>query len=325
MRAATFACSLLVLLGCEAPFAPDPGSKLEGVRILAVRADAPYAKPNDTVNLEVLAVDARQNPTVPVALSWIPMPCIDPEADAYYNCYSSFATMFPRGTDLAPFLTSGAQFSFSVPGDVLARSASAESGTPYGTVIVFTMACAGHVEYVGPRGTSPEAIPFGCFDASGGELGPDDFVFAFARVFAFSDRTNHNPAIDALTFGGRPVDPVAGITLDHCPNPSGNGQTSSDCGTTPIDVVVPADSQEIDPSNLDDNGAVGRENIWVDYYLTGGRVKDDARIVYDAKLGRVPSADDLEAPGAPGDQTLWAVVHDDRGGVNWIQVPVHAR
>jgi hypothetical protein len=121
------------------------------------------------------------------------------------------------------------------------------------------------------------------------------------------------------------VDPVAGITLDHCPNPSGNGQSSPNCPTTAIDVVVPADSQELDPSNVDIHGNIGRESIWVDYYLTAGKVKDDVRIVYDAKLGKAPSADDLEAPGQPGDQTLWAVVHDNRGGVNWIQMPMHAR
>jgi hypothetical protein len=233
--------------------------------------------------------------------------------------------MFPRGQDLTPQLVSGATFSFTVPTDVLTRSGSTENGTPFGTVVVFSMACAGHVEYVGPRGTSPEDIPFGCFDASGRELGSDDFVFAFSRIFAFADRTNHNPAIDGLTNGGQPIDPVAGITLDHCPNPSANGQSSSNCGTTAIDVIVPADSQELDPSNVDTHGNVGRESIGVAYYVTDGRVKDDVRIVYDAELGRVSSGDDLEAPGAPGDQTLWAVVRDNRGGVNWLQVPMHAR
>lgn len=48
-----------------------------------------------------------------------------------------------------------------------------------------------------------------------------------------------------------------------------------DCPTKPLDVVVPASSQELDPSNLDANGNVLKEAV--------------------------------------GDYQLWAVVHDNRG------------
>ena len=53
---------------------------------------------------------------------------------------------------------------------------------------------------------------------------------------------------------------------------------------------------------------------------------DQERLLYDAALGRL-SATEIKytAPDAPGDATLYAVVHDDRDGVTWLQVNVHAR
>lgn len=310
----------LVALACAPDF--DPASKVQSVRILATRADKPYAKPGDTIALELLATDARKDKPRPMAVFWMPVPCINPRADAYYECYPAFEATIPRGVDLAAQLVSGTKLSVHVPDDILARSASSQSGTPFGTLVVFSMACAGHVEYVGPSGTSPQAVPFACFDENRQRLGADDFVFAFSRIFVFADRGNQNPVIDGLTFDGQPVDVNAGISIDHCTDPKA-GTKSSKCPTTPIDVVVPPASQEHDPSVSDGSA---RESVWVDYYLTGGKVKNELRLLYDVQIGKVPnSADDLEAPGAPGEHTLWAVVHDNRGGVNWIQVPMHVR
>jgi hypothetical protein len=315
-------CALAV--GCGNNF--DPASKVESIRILAERADEPYAKPGDTVVVDLLAADNRKDKSSPMALFWIPSPCVNPFDDAYYNCYPSFESQFERGVDLTPQLIGGPQLSFQVPADTLTQSGSSQSGIPYGSAIVFSMACGGHVQYVGQRGTSPQAVPFACFDANGNELGPDDFVFAYARVFVFADRTNANPTIDGLTLNGQPVDPTAGITLDHCPKPGPSASWDPKCPTVSIDVVVPPSSQELDPSNIDTHGNVRRESLWVDYFLTDGHVKNDVQVIYDPALGRVsPSGDDFEAPGTAGDHTLWAVVHDNRGGVNWIEIPVHAR
>jgi len=83
---------------------------------------------------------------------------------------------------------------------------------------------------------------------------------------------------------------------------------------------------ELNPDNLDVNGNVLHEQIWVDYLLTGGKVKNDVIILFDSRTGRLPSTvDDLHAPQAAGDYQLWAVVRDDRGGATWLTVPLHAR
>jgi len=89
---------------------------------------------------------------------------------------------------------------------------------------------------------------------------------------------------------------------------------------------VPPSSQEIDPSNVSAVGALGRESLWVNYYVSGGWVDDDVRIIYDATTGGTPaSANALAAASEPGEYTLWAVVRDDRGGVDWIDVALHVR
>ncbi|MDB4996544.1 MAG: hypothetical protein JWM74_3976 [Myxococcaceae bacterium] len=314
---------LVLALGVATACAPDfdPASKIQSVRILATRADKPYAKPGDTIELEMLATDARKDKTRPMSLFWIPAPCINPQGDAYYNCYPTFQATLKTGVDLTPQLVSGPKLTVHVPDDTLAHTGSTQGGTSFGTAVVFSMACAGHVEFVGVSAASPQSIPFGCFDSGGQRLGPDDFVFAFSRMFVFADRQNKNPVIDAFTFDGQPVDLAAGITIDHCATANAPAsQRAPKCPTKPIDVAVPPESQEQDPS------AGGRESLWVSYYLTDGKVKTDLRLLYDVQIGRVPkSEDDLEAPAEAGEHTLWAVVHDNRGGVNWIQVPMHVR
>jgi hypothetical protein len=318
-------CLLLlvaVLASCGNDF--DPVSKLESIRILASRADKPYATPGDSVELELLAIDGRKDKSRPMALSWLPAPCIDPPGDAYYGCYPSFEGTFARGVDLTLQLVSGSKLSLPIPADILTRSTSAQSGIPFGNVFAFSMACAGHVEYVGRRGSSPQAVPFACFDASGMELGTGDFVFAYSRIFVFADRANANPVIDAFTADGQPIDPAVGLVVDHCPTPSHNGEDAT-CPTSALDVVVPPSSQELDTTNIDLDGSPLREGLWADYYVTGGKVRDDVRILYDARLGKVSSANEFEAPGIPGDVTMWAVVHDNRGGVSWTEIPIHAR
>jgi hypothetical protein len=301
----------------------QPSSKVESVRILATRADKPYAKPGDTVLLDLLAADGRSDQSRPMALSWLPAPCINPPDGSYYNCYREFASAFPTGVDLTASLVSGPTASYDIPAGVIDESSTLQTGVPFANVFVFSMACAGHVQYVGQRTSSPLAVPFACFDEAGSELGPDDFVFGFARIFVFADRTNTNPEIEGLLFAGEAVDPAVGITIDHCPTVN---DADSSCSTTPLDVVVPASSQESDPSFVDASGNVRAEGIWVNYYLTGGEVENDLQFLYDATTGRVPDSDDaLSGPELAGEQTLWAVIHDSRGGVNWTSTTIHAR
>jgi hypothetical protein len=319
MRLVHSALFLPVALAAACGGETDPESKLASIRILATQADKPYAKPGDVVHLELLAYDARPKPTPLMRVGWVKAPCVNPADGDYFACYPAFASQFPRGTDITSMLEAGTTFSAEVPSDVLDGRPSMGGEPPNGTIIVFSMACAGHVEFLGTSATSPEGLPFGCFDAAHRNVGPSGFVFAFTRIFVFANRTNANPVIDQLTFAGHPVDASAGITMDHCAN-------ANKCPTMPLDTSVPSSSQEIDPSTQGPSKEPLREEIWVNYFLTSGSVQDDVRLLYDPVSGAVPgSADALTAPTAPGDGVLFAVVHDNRGGVAWTRVPLHFR
>jgi hypothetical protein len=297
-------------------------SLVDSVRILATRADQPYAKPGETVTLQVLAADGRASRSRPMRVFWLPTVCMNPAGDDYFGCYPAMATQFAPGADLSGVLSEGEQWSFTMPPDAIA-TAAAHPGTPnpYGVAFAFVIACAGRVEYV-PVDTStksPLTTPFGCFDESNAALGQDDFVFAFMRVYAFADERNANPVIDHVAFGGTPVDPVAGISVGHC-----TAADETHCPTTEVDTVVPDSSWELDPGSLARAGVTAYEAIWVDYYVTGGRLDNDSMVVFDATSGRASSSRDrYAAPLSPGPQTLWAVVHDTRGGANWVSFPLH--
>src|SRR4051794_15385822 len=49
-----------LFLGCGGDF--DPASRVDNLRVLAVRADAPYAAPGSVVHLEALAHDPGDHP-----------------------------------------------------------------------------------------------------------------------------------------------------------------------------------------------------------------------------------------------------------------------
>ncbi|UQA58537.1 hypothetical protein [Polyangium aurulentum] len=310
---------MLGATGCSFPEF-EPENVVASVRILATRADKPYAAPGDTVNLDVLAFDGRKEKAQPMRVFWIPAVCTDPPEGAPHECYAVFADAFPRGQDLTPLLKEGTTFSFEVPEDVLGPPGPpGAGGAPfYKTLFVFNMACAGHVEYVGARGKGPQAVPFGCFDAEHEELGPEHSVFAFSRLFVLPMLPNSNPSIDRLTFDGAPVDPNEGITMDHC--------TSSEieqCPAKPVDISVPEASQEPDPTYFTADGRMGKERILVDYYVTGGQVSY-TRLLYDPESGKVENtAADLRAPLAAGEEMLFAVVRDNRGGIDWLEIPLH--
>jgi hypothetical protein len=112
------------------------------------------------------------------------------------------------------------------------------------------------------------------------------------------------------------VDPAQGITLAHCP-PSGR------CASTSLDTTVPSSSWELDSADPSVSGTPLHEEVWVNYFLTAGSVGTSA-LLYEATAGRLgTSAVQLTAPAAAGEEVLWAVVRDNRGGVSWIQVPLH--
>jgi hypothetical protein len=310
---------IVVAGGCGPSF--DPPSLVESVRILSVSADKPYAMPGEGVTASVLAVDGRVDQTRPMRVHWLPKVCANPQNDDYWECYPSFAGQLQAGVDLTDTLVAGDSLAFAMPTDAIrAAQPHPSAKEPYGVVFAFVIACAGEVEYrpLDPSTQSPSSTPFGCFDEAHRALGPDDFVFAFKRIYAFADRRNANPAVPTLSYGGAAVDPATGIPIGRC-----TASDQKNCAATAVDARLPDSSWEIDPADIDANGKVAHETIWVDYYATAGRFAHGTELLFDAHSGRISStADGFGAPRSAGLQRLWAVVQDNRGGSTWVEVPL---
>ncbi len=332
----------------------DPQSKVDSVRMFTVRADKPYANPGEAVTLDALLADGRKDKTThPLKLYWFPLVCLNPTDDLYYACFipandagieagaqiiptidagvgdaglggdggggrGNPLASLPPGVDIGPFLPQGTSFGFTMPKDAIVPR---QGSDPYGLTVLFNIACTGHVTLAqrNPAG-GPQQVPIQCTGDDGLPLPPSEYVIGISRVYSYASRTNTNPVIEKMTLDGVDVDPTQGLTVDVC-----TAQKSTDCKDIKIDVRVSDSSWEVDPSEVEPNGTL-HEQIWVDYYSDLGDFDNDARLLFDAKKGRTDdSAVKYHAPKDPGDGTVWAVVHDNRGGAQWIVVPLHVR
>lgn len=315
----------------------DPQAKLAGVRVLAARADKPYAKPGDDVTVEMLAVDGRKSPKQPMKVYWLPFVCENPYNDLYYACFAPLlgdggagdgggadagTRAFPPGLDITPFLKEGTKYSFKIAPDLISRHKPvAGAVAPYGMAITFAVACAGHVRTlaIDPNNVNPQKVPIGCFDDDGNQLGPDDFVFTFARVYAYDTRTNANPEVQQVLFDGKPVDPTQGVVVDRCTT------ADSDCPRHPIELTIPDSSWELNEGEVGKDGTTLGEELYGLYYYTVDRVEKDGRLLFDPTTGRVAGANEFIAQSVPGQGRVYVVVHDNRGGTSWVDFPVYVK
>jgi hypothetical protein len=328
------------------------------VRILASSADPAYAQPGSTVGLQVLAYDGRPTQPEPMQIFWLPFVCEDPTDDAYYACFQNLGSgdagapggdggggsaglgALRPGVDLTPFLPTGPSYQFQMPADAITQHTPVPGEpSPYGLGILFNIACAGHLELVAPDPTSdnPQQVPLGCFDQSENQLGPDDWVLGFTRVYAFapdSGITNTNPVISSIDVQGQPLSvtlqqntsqiyTTQAFTTSHC-----TASRRSDCPHVAIGPVVPSSSWEV-TQQIGSNGQPENEEIWADFYSTFGQFTGDASLLYDATKGSIgdPSVTDNQflPPNDPGNGFIWIVVHDNRGGASWVTIPVEVQ
>ena len=317
----------------------DAQAKLGSVRVLATRTDKPYAKPGEDVTVEVLAVDARKTPKRPMKIYWLPFVCENPFGDLYYACFAPLlggdggvadggradagAPIFRPGLDITAFLKEGTKYSFNISPDIIARHKPvAGSVAPYGLAIAFAVACAGQVRTlaIDPNNVNPQKVPIGCFDDDGNQLGADDFVFTFSRVYVYDKLTNANPVVDQVLFDGKPVDPTQGVVVERCTT------SEADCAKHPIDLAIPDASWELDVGALGKDGTTLGEQVYGLYYYTVDKVEKEGRLLFDPSTGRVAaSANNFIAQSVPGNGRVYVVVHDNRGGVTWVDFPVYVK
>ena len=209
------------------------------------------------------------------------------------------------------------QTNIVIPSDIITKRAPGVE--PYGLAYVLFMACAGTPRLV-PT-VAPGKLPFGCFDADGRELGADDFVIGYTSMYVFDDRSNQNPVVDDVLFDSASL---AGSTTDETLVPHVPSCKESDRTKCPKHTLKPvinrALTDELDPSARSPDDQPLREQAWVNYYITAGELKSSVRLVNDATQGwNEKNEAEYTAPVEPGPVRVFAVVHDNRGGVAWVE------
>jgi hypothetical protein len=347
----------VLLLGCGPKF--DPPDQLSTLRILGVQKDLPYAQPGQTVNLQMLWEDASPNAGRPIQLTWSG-PCIDPDGDLYYGCFTpdhlpsllGGLTHEPTTSFVMPESYAPSPGAKSTP---VIRTATTENNAPYGIVFIFFAACAGNLVPI--TTTDQTALPFACQDTAGNALGSDDFVAGYTSIYSFNTFTNNNPVISGFEFNGQTlpntsycgpplpnVDPTSQpsdcVPLAESPAPDPD---SIDCSATPPDprciptcandgespcpaypiqpTLIEALNQDQDDVSVMQLGHPVGEQMWIDYYTDGGGFKSPVRLLNDATSGWNPDyGTDFYAPKEAKISRVWALVHDNRGGVAWAGI-----
>jgi hypothetical protein len=282
--------------GCASDF--DPASRVQGLRILATRVDKPYAAPGETVTFETLAVDPEGRP---VSVSWAA--CARPASPSALGCVRAL----PKG---AP-LTTGSSFTLTVPPTALdGVPAIARKSVFFGAVQV---ACRGSVTTTG----GPEGLPVRCGDERNEALPLGDYELAVKRVYVRATDKNQNPTIARVIWDGTewPEDEVK--SMSACDSATSN--RFDECnGESHTLAIVPADDSS--ERGVDELGDAFEEKLLAQYYSTEGIFE------YQAKDGVRSETAFKARRGASGKTiTLWFVVRDDRGGVDWTARRISVR
>ncbi len=279
----------LVLLGmacsaCGDDF--DPASRVENLRVLAVQADKPFAKPGEDVTLRALYHDPEGR-----TLSWAFGTCAGYESTTALACAQTldFDSLTVQGE----------------PSHVL-QVPETRQGAPLrtGDVIgVVVMACPGTISQGDTSG-----IPVRCVDASGDELGLEAFELGVKRIFVHEQQRNANPEIAMILWDGERW-PEGEERQLSC---SENGR----CKRHTLEVrAAEAQDEAVDASAE----KAGEQHV-VQFYATGGSFEDDVRTLED------PETTFRARPEDKGKLlTMWFVLRDDRGGVSWSERQVRVR
>jgi len=338
----------VLLVGCGPDF--DPPDQLHSLRILGVQKDVPYAKPGETVNLQMLWEDASPKAGRAVQIAWSGA-CIDPPGDLYYGCFTQASVLEGLTTGDATSFTMPTTYSPS-PGaplqPVIHPAATTGNNAPYGIAFVFFAACAGTLT---PIATSDAtAFPLGCKDDAGNLLGSDDFVAGYTSIYSYQTFSNNNPVISGFEFNGQPLDPSAVCIGDACEPLAEAAPADPDA----IDCTDPAQASRCiptcaddgkssckgyairptvdknDPKNQDQDdvsvqqlGHPEGEQMWINYYTDGGGFKSPVRLLNDATTGWNDNyGTDFYASKEAKISRVWALVHDNRGGVAWAGISI---
>lgn len=332
------ALALTTAVGCGPQF--DAPSEVKTLRVLGVKKDKPYAQPGDTVSLDMLWHDPKGRKDIQTMFLG---GCVNPPGDLYYGCFLQYGQSAAKGM-FPPFEQNKNSFQVTLPKDIISARGDVEPGQPrYGLYIVFFAVCSGTIQLQmdAKPGQGSEGLPIVCLDKDGQALGSDDFVVGYTSIYSFDGVSNANPTFQ-LNDAGQTTFSVAGgkdIVAD-CVGAACQGAAAVevDCKETPERCVAPCKDDgdpscpaiEVKPA-IDvqqERDAVSSElfknevteQMWINYYVDHGGISD-ARLLNDTNSGwNNEYRAQLRAPKDAGPVQVWAVIHDNRGGMDFARV-----
>lgn len=233
---------------------------------------------------------------------------------------------------------------------------------PYGLTYVFFAICAGQLELA--MGSDVPFLCYEELDGQPGfgaddrRLDSRDFIIGYSAVFAYSALRNENPRFTGIELGGRLLWPDAPAELalaapagavllpprDVCVGESCEPATDGDAEPCPEELTLAACADEddcakpvleaqIDPASAEVDAAASArggdalgEQMWINYYASGGEIDQGVRLLNDAVIGfRSDVSTEYTPARAPQVSHLWAVAHDNRGGAEWARLRVCTR
>jgi hypothetical protein len=325
------AVALAAIASCQRPF--DAQSQIQTLRVIAVRMDHPIPAPDSDVTIEMLPFDGSPNAkrpdgtSRPIEIAWLGG-CFDPAGDLYYACYEGLGSAqdaLAAGTP-HPFVSRATTFTLHIPADIVSRR-QAKGSAPYGLSYVFYAACAGKIVPVRTKAASTP--PLSCLGDDGQPASADAFVYGYLPIYTYPGVANQNPIVNGGLFDRRKYDATCAVDGD-CDSGQVCGSSklclpvvarcdSSRCPEHQIwPTVDVAASTEPNPVTSFVAKEPRNELLYVQYMTNHGSIGGDTRTIVDVR-GPHPTYEAVWQPPdtGVGETRIWAIVHDDRGGVTW--------
>jgi hypothetical protein len=207
--------------------------------------------------------------------------------------------------------------------------------------------CAGKLDFdmgAGATASDSPGLPVRCLNDAGEPLGSEDFIVGYTSIYSFEGISNKNPAFSVDDAGKGefligdqtvPADCVGEVCQTTNP-------VEVDCDSQP-ERCIKACADDGDPAcpNIDVKPAIEQsanvekdavsstlfgtdvtEQMWVNYYVDRGGMSE-VRLLNDTNSGwNEKYRGQLHAPKDPGPMQIWAVIHDNRGGMEFSRVTI---
>lgn len=312
MRPSLFLLLLFtVATGCDEEF--KPASVVEGLRILAARAEPPEVRPGQVTQLEVLVVDPSR-PAKP-SVFWIACDP-DPWGRGRTACTDIANFEDPASLDLSSgvlppgmrFVGLGTRAAYAAPPTLFDVLPSDHLVRQEGTVALFLILVIG--EEVSPLAPREELAAV--FERVRNKE-TQAVVGLFRAMVSEKAAPNENPSFSFIRYGEEEPVPDAHLLFG-----AGEQRTFS-FGVTDGSLEA---YRQVTPTGVEEKV----ERAQTAWFSTSGRFRQDA-VALDSQV-----PEDFTAPGfdpmdlVPPDRRgmLWAVLRDSRGGLAWRQQPFYS-